>query len=350
MTRVRRPVVERRGDEHVATADVDGVPVWFSSADVALTAGGEAFGSALLIPALHAGEELRIDTRTDRRWRANATRAAELVAGWWGYPEAHVRARARLRPRRRRAPLALCFTGGVDSFHSLRRLRPEVLLYVHGYDVALEDEDRARRVERLVREVARETGASAVLLRSNLRRHPALAAVNWERSHGGALAAAGHLIARAAGTLAISSGLRRGDARPWGSHWQLDPLWSSAAMRVRHVGDDVMHIVKTRDLAADPLAQRHLRVCWEHRASALNCSRCDKCLLTMAVLADEGRLGRFEGFDDAGAIPERLAALPHTRYLNSYRGLLERGLEPRVHEQVERLLQRTLTTVGMTHA
>jgi hypothetical protein len=147
-----------------------------------------------------------------------------------------------------------------------------------------------------VRDVAGATGAQAVILRTNLREHPLVAGINWERAHGGALAAAGHLIGRAVGSLAISSGLHRADARPWGSHWELDPLWSSSSLRVRHVGDDLWHITNTRQLADDPLAQRHLRVCWERHTAELNCAHCDKCLITMAVLDDEGALERFEGF------------------------------------------------------
>jgi hypothetical protein len=349
--RVGRPVTERRDGEHVVTADVNGEPVWFRSSEIAPAGSAEAFGSALLIPALHAGMPLHLPGRADRRWRANSARAAALVAGWWGYEPARVQVKARRRPSRRRAAVALCFTGGVDSFHSLRRLRPDLLLYVTGYDVSLHDDDRARRVEQLVRDVARESGAAALVLRSNLREHSAVAAVSWERSHGGALAAAGHLIHRAAGTLAISSGLHRSSAQPWGTHWRLDPLWSASRLDVRHVGDDVWHIAKTRELAGDPLARRHLRVCWEHRTEALNCSHCDKCLITMAVLADEGALGHFHGFDDADAIPERLAALPHTRYLNSWGRLLETGLgDERVQEEATRLVERTWATVGRTHA
>ena len=174
--RVGRPVAERRGGEHVVTAEVDGEAVWFSSPDLEPAGAAEAFGSALLIPALHAGGGLRIAGRADLRWRANVAEAARMVSGWWDYEAAPVRVAARWRPRRRRAPVALCFTGGVDSFYSLRRLRPGVLVYVCGYDVALEDEDRVRRVERFVRDVARETGAAPVILRSNLREHP------WRRA------------------------------------------------------------------------------------------------------------------------------------------------------------------------
>jgi hypothetical protein len=93
-------------------------------------------------PAQHAGAHLRLHGAADRRWRAGATRAARLTAGWWGYDAAPPRVRTAVRPTRRRRRTALCFTGGVDSFDSLRRARPDVLLYVTGYDVTLADEDR----------------------------------------------------------------------------------------------------------------------------------------------------------------------------------------------------------------
>ncbi len=174
--------------------------------------------------------------------------------------------------------------------------------------------------------------------------------MNWERSHGGAIASAGHLIDRVAGTLAISSGVNRERAHPWGSHWQLDPLWSSSALCVRHVADDIWHNAKLRRLAADPLAQRHLRVCWEHRTGELNCSRCEKCLITMTVLADTGRLGRFANFDGPETLPERIAALHSTRYLYGWGRVLDEGLDPALAEEVALLLERSRPSVSQTSA
>ena len=89
---------------------------------------------------------------------------------------------------------------------------------------------------------------------------------------------------------------------------------------------------------------------WEHRTEELNCSWCDKCLITMVVLAEEGALERFAGFDGDAVLHERLDALPSTRYLNSYGRLLRDGLARPVHGVVERLLERTMATVGRTDA
>jgi hypothetical protein len=343
--RIRR---ERRGGEHVVVAEVDGAPVWFSSPDAELAPSPEAFGSALLLAALDRGEPLRLAGRADRLWRENAARAAQVVAGWWEYPALAPQARSPL-PGRRRAPRgasALCFTGGADSFHSLLEGLGDTLVYVLGYDVALDDVPRAAAVERLVRAVAAESGRDAVILRTNLREHPSFG-VNWERAHGGALAAAGHLLRDRIGELVISATFSAPELRAWGSHPELDRLWSSSRVRVRHAGEEIRRILKLPRVAAQPLVQRHLRVCWEHRTADLNCSRCDKCLIAMVVLAHAGLLRDVRTLDDPEVIAERLDALHHTRYLNSYGTLLDAGVEPDVHAAIARLLERTMDTTGV---
>jgi hypothetical protein len=198
--------------------------------------------------------------------------------------------------------------------------------------------------------VAAELGLPAIVLRTNVREHPSFAAVSWERTHGGALAAIGHLLSRSFGTLLISATFARGEGRPWGSHHELDPCWSSSRLRIVHVGDDVRRIRKLAQLADEPIAQRFLRVCWEHRTDGLNCSRCDKCLITMVVLHRAGRLERFATLDGPEVIAARLGALSHTSYTNSYAQLIREGLPDALQRPAEGLLERTLATVGVKHA
>jgi hypothetical protein len=69
------------------------------------------------------------------------------------------------------------------------------------------------------------------------------------------------------------------------------------------------------------------------------------------VLADEGELERFHGFDGRDALVERLGALQHTRYLNSWSRLLDVGLrDAHVQDVASALLARTVATVGRTDA
>ena len=349
---VGRAVVSRDGRENRVEVEVDGAPIWFASADAELCPSPEAFGSALLIPALHAGRRLSLAEPVDALWRRNALGAARTVAEWWDYRPSPPRARRSWRRRERARGTALCFSGGADSFYSLLRgrWRPDLLCLVHGYDIELGDVARLEGAERTLRAVARATGTRAVLVRSNLREHPTFAAVSWERSHGGALAAVGHLLTGHCGDFLISATLPRPEARPWGSHWRVDPLWSSTKLRVQHVGDELGRDEKLRELASDELVRRHLRVCWENRSSSLNCCRCDKCLVTMVALKACGQLDHCQTFSGGAQLIERLDALPATRYLNGYGRLLNADLEADLHDTVARLVARTRATVGQMQA
>lgn len=53
---------------------------------------------------------------------------------------------------------------------------------------------------------------------------------------------------------------------------------------------------KVRMLAREPLALRHLRVCWEKDEGTYNCGRCEKCLRTMTSLHALGVLAECETF------------------------------------------------------
>jgi hypothetical protein len=327
-------------------AEVGGAPLWFESPDAALRAAPEAFGCALLVAALHDRRPLTIEGEVSRTWLSNAERLLDIFQGWWGYPKLTPRAAARaddVRPEA--AGTALCFSGGVDSFYSLLRSgeRIDVLVTVHGYDIKLRDEARASAFESSLRAVAAELGVKPVVVRTNLREHPAFARAPWERTHGGALAAVGHLLGDASGRLLISSSYPYHKRAPWGSHWQTDPLWSSDRVEVAHVGAELQRSDKLRAIAREPLARKHLRVCWENLAPEGNCSRCEKCLRTRLILADCGELENFPVFEGWDTLARRLDSLPAIRGRGRvFAALLERGrLTPEVEAALRGLLRRT---------
>ena len=179
------------------SADIEGKPLWFESADVALGPSPEAFASAMLIPAIARAETLTVEGSLSDVWLSNVNRILPVFREWWGYPE--------LAPQpvgpgcdntTRLESTALCFSGGVDSFYSLLRsgYAVDYLVFVIGFDMKLDDVARAAAFESSLREVADETGAHPIIIRTNLREHPVFAPVSWERTHGGALAAIGRLM------------------------------------------------------------------------------------------------------------------------------------------------------------
>lgn len=345
---ISRPMISRQASTVRVAANVAGEPLWFESDDVPLEPVSEAFGSAILFAAATHGAELNYESSPCPVWTRNSRQALEVARQWWGYP---VPARhsdplppPTITPEHK--PGLLCFTGGVDSFHSLLRGGHEIrtLVFVQGYDVPLADLQRARECDRSVRTVAAACGVRAATLRTNLRVHRATHRTDWAHIHGGALAAVGHLLSREADQLLISASYPFALDHPWGSHWRLDPWWSSAHMTIRHVGAERWRAQKLEEIADEPLVHQHLRVCWEHRGPASNCGRCEKCLRTMLILASIGKLEAFRVFPPTARLAAALDDLPRIRsdLHPVYRGFLDRDLDPAASMAVERLLDRSL--------
>ncbi|MCW5968247.1 MAG: hypothetical protein KIT57_07015 [Blastocatellales bacterium] len=345
---------ERQSGHWRIVADVAGQPIWFESADPVLSCVTEGFGSAMLIPALHEARRLRLPGSVSREWRQNIARLLPVLSEWWQYPELAPLSLSDEAANETKAAgasgqAALCFSGGVDSFYSLLRgsADPRLLVFVHGYDMKLEDEARFSAFIPTLEAAASATGSRAIIVRTNLREHPAFNVCSWERTHGGALAGVCHLLTGSIDRMYISATYVLDDERPWGSHARIDHLWSSDRLRVAQCGSEIWRHDKLRAILDEPLVRDHLRVCWENRTPSGNCSRCDKCIMTMIVLAQAGRLERF-GVFDAGdpsrhdaELAARLDRLAQTVYVRTYAILRRDGLGRKLDRAVGRLLDRS---------
>jgi len=328
-------------------ADVAGTLVWIESSDVDLRPAPEAFASAFLLPALHAGRALTISDPVDPLWLEHVGRLPPIFRRWWRYPIRAVNATTIPPPIVDEPPgaRALFFSGGVDSFFSLLRggAGVDFLVAIHGFDVALDDRPRLEAVTALVRSVAAECGLRAIVVRTNLRSHPLVAAPTWERAHGGVLAAIGHALGGEVSEVLISSSIATDREYAWGSHWESDPLYSSASRRLRQVGMERRRIQKLREIAAEPLVRKHLRVCWENRAGTLNCQRCKKCLQTRLALADCGALDACATLEGSATLARDLDQLD--RHRGRLRALTELAASPRLDPAIRaaaaRLLRRS---------
>jgi len=341
-------MVETHGGRLRVSAEVGGTPLWFewdgdTPGDVA-----EALAGAVLMPAAASARRLALDDAVSEVWLGNISRLMQIWRRWWDYPVLPPQAASHDENRSRVPATALCFTGGVDSFHSLLHgpRPPDVLAFVHGYDIRLDDRQRMTAWDTSFREVAEAVGAEAVLFRSNLREHPLSGSCSWERAHGGALAAVGHLLADRVGTLRIASSWPRGNEHRWGSHWETDPLWSSDRLEVEHHGEAFSRLQKMKGIVGHELVQRHLRVCWENLSASGNCSRCDKCLNTMTFVAAFGDPQSFTSFDWTRPLERRLDGLEQTRFLAGYTNVLTCDLDRKLARAVRALLARSATASG----
>ncbi|MCU1369256.1 MAG: hypothetical protein JWO77_450 [Ilumatobacteraceae bacterium] len=353
--RVDRPVRSAKGDE--IRAVVDGEEVWVRAPGHRLTDVPEAWATALAIPAARTGSAIDLPRSLDPVWEAGAQANIAQMASWWGGassadlrtppPSRWSRAVGYLsrgpNPARGRA---LCFTGGVDSFFSLLAgdHRPTHLLFVHGYDIPLDDTDRRAAASRSIQAVATARGLVALEVETNLRHHHCFAQASWEHTHGAALVGIALLLRAEVGTLVIPPSYATSRLIPWGSHPELDERWSVPGVLAVEHGDALpFRRERLRAVADDPLVHEHLRVCWAHLQPGTNCGRCEKCVRTLVDLEYLGRRRDVTTFPSEPDLPELIDGLSHlpASIVPMWRDLRNLPLPPDVVAALDRVLDRS---------
>lgn len=274
--------------------------IWFrASRDHSLEPSGDMELAMALPVAMATDGVLELDRPVSDELVGGLRMVQDILLSW--YPELRrvtvTSPSGRVpRPRSRRGTLA-CFTGGVDSFYSVRSLAGELdgLLFVHGFDVPLDAGSLRHTVSRHLQEAATEMSVPLIEVETNLREllDPY---VDWGQiGHGPAIVAVASGLRRECSRLVIPSSHSYRDLFPWGSHPLLDPLWSSRALRVEHRGAEATRVDKIRSIALSPMVARHLRVCWQP-GTDYNCGSCEKCVRTMVTLDLVGALSVSETF------------------------------------------------------
>jgi hypothetical protein len=201
--------------------------------------------------------------------------------------------------------LAAAFTGGVDSFftlfrHTARResaLEPApqgmaYALFVHGFDIPLEDEATYRVAADAYEQALAPLGVQLLRVATNLKQFMR----KWDYSHGSALCGTAMLTRRAIGRFLVPSSKTYTTLEPWGSDPLVDPLLSSDGFDVVHDGAAFSRFDKLHAMREWPVIRPLLRTCYAHPDGLANCGRCAKCLRTMLVLAALGILEQFPTF------------------------------------------------------
>jgi hypothetical protein len=336
---------EKRDGYWRSGASIDGEEVWFESKDTPLSASGEALGCAFVIPALLQGLEIRISEPVCAEWKENIRNLTQLLGEAWGSPttlaiDAKTTERKPLEGRLR----GQFFSGGVDSFYELitTEKAPEALICLHGFDMDLAEAAKFEHLQKGVSEICAERQIESVFLRTNIKKNATIAAVSWDDAHGGVLAAIGHLLSTKFHSVVIPPSWGQSSWRSlWGSHWKIDPLWSSQVLKVVHGDASATRLERIRRISTEPAVQRNLRVCWSEQARQGNCSSCPKCVRTMAVLHDCGQLENFTAFDSTVPIWDRIDQLPFAAATITYDELLEKGVEPKLEKAIRRLIKRS---------
>lgn len=277
--------------------------VYYHSTDAELRSHPEAFIAAGLLPAMARGGAMHVGAPVSQQFLEGLETVQDIYTSWW--PELkRVRIDGASATQRSPSPesqVASFFSGGVDSFYTLLKHREEIdtLIFVHGFDVALEDADLRNRVSQRLREAADAFGKRLIEVETNLRtltdsHRPAS---GWERAHGAALASVALLLAPEFRRVYVPATHTYRDLFPWGSHPLLDTCWSTEALALFHDGCEATRVQKCEWITDSDAALQSLRVCWRNPGGSYNCGECEKCQRTMINLLAAGGHRRCPTFD-----------------------------------------------------
>jgi hypothetical protein len=348
LVELSEPTAVDTGSGSRVRADVDGVEIFFESDDIELMPAPEVFASALLPSVVQRGGRLRTTAPLDPVWLDGVAGILAIWAEWWGtagsLDEVLDAPRATASASGRARGLALCFSGGVDSFFSLLCSGRDVdgLVMAHGYDVRLGKRRRLEHAETALRAVAADLGIPAIVIRTNLRDERPMKGSGWGRTHGGALAALGHAVSGAYGELMLASSYPPEIVGGWGSTWDTDPGWSSSRLEVIHHGERFDRNAKVEAIIPNPLVRRHIRVCYRRDTDEWNCGECEKCVRTMVAVAVRGERLEDWPFAGSGSLVERIDRVEsvHPHQVPNWRGSAELSDDPELRAAIARLMAR----------
>lgn len=186
-------------------------------------------------------------------------------------------------------PEAAFFSAGVDSMHLAlqARERLDALVFVGSFHTPTGLPVAIDHIRGGVRAAADHLGLPLVELSSNIRQFLELFC-NWELCHGAALGAAAHALSGRFAVVRAGSTNDPDDASAWGSHADLDPLWSGTDVALRYEGGEWSRTEKIAEIVRHPELVPYLQVCWQHHRSAYNCGSCEKCTRLAIELAWHG--------------------------------------------------------------
>ena len=295
------------------------------------------FLSAAYFPAIRHGEKrLALEGAVSPRLWDGLRSIAALFRSWYGSEgrdEVSVEPARGFVPTLPRVPAraASFISGGIDSLFTLRKNRLEIppdhpasirdLLWIVGREFPGDEDSpdalrRSRRMRELLGEVARDSGATLVPVRTNIRLlDPDLVFFGYE-FQGAYIASAAHALAARLNVVSFSSGWDIGHLIPWGTHPLVDSNFATEGVDFRHAGLLYGRADKLRAIGDWDVGVRSLVVCNEgSTADSANCGRCYKCIETKTLLLSEGllpRAGEFPG-DVTPAMIESLTLAPNLR-------------------------------------
>ncbi|MBN1331477.1 hypothetical protein JW978_01160 [Candidatus Dojkabacteria bacterium] len=280
----------------------------------------DGFLAAVLIPSMGIPENIQINGAVDEAFLDNIDKLQKLIRPWEVSDSWHKKLntieirtdqrQAKSSPKslriKKEKSSAMFFTAGVDSFYTMLNLQKDkktnlkYLLSIIGYDIDIENKKLSKEFLNSLDGISKATGLRSIIVQTNYREFLNLFPVNsaneWEMCHGAGLAAAALIFRNLFGQVYINSSDSYITGAAYGTHPDMDPLWSNSSLKFIPYGSALSRIEKIKDIKDNLLVRKYLRVCWRNIGNQYNCSQCEKCLRTMLQLKIYGVLNKFEKF------------------------------------------------------
>jgi hypothetical protein len=245
------------------------------------------FLAAVLLPCMKTGENILIKDSVSKQFLKNAEQIMDLVIDWnIGCRKIIIHADTTKEDGFHADKTSSYFSGGVDSFYTYLKHNHEIndFILVHGFDIPLANTRLYNSVLENIENIAKDEHKHVLSVQTNIADIVERKLV-WEFSHGGALAAVALFLRKKIKTAYVAGAVRDDELFPYGTHPQLDPLWSTETLMFKHDGTEYNRSGKIlNSIVKSDLALRNLRVCTQNILGSYNCSRCYKCLTTMITL------------------------------------------------------------------
>ncbi len=300
------PVKERSGQgwQVSTTIEVDEqrYDVWYRTSKGPISDGVETFLAACIAPAMKLGYAVKPPAPVSGLLLNGIAHFQNTLHGW--FPEllpVPIVAETRTTTTERAAGVGSFFSCGVDACFSLLKHYDEITdtVLIHGFDFPVTHTLSCETISRMAHHAAERLKRPLIEVETNIRDFGDHYADWGTAYHGSVLASVALLLSPQLSTMYIPSSYTFADLFPWGSHPELDPLWSSEEVEIVHDGCEASRVRKVARIAKSDTALSVLRVCWsefKNRGEAINCGKCEKCIRTMIDLRVAGALERSSTF------------------------------------------------------
>jgi hypothetical protein len=321
-----------------------------TSGDTALSGNLESHLASVLLPCMKTGGgPLIANGEISSKFNAGLSKIQDIYCSWkYSLHRAQIgSATPTLKTRPSAKRVGTFFSGGVDSFYTLIKHKEEItdLIFVHGFDIELDNTRLREKVSGKIREIASGFGKNLIEIETNIREllDPY---VPWGiLGHGAFLASIGHLLSPVFRCIYIPASMTYATLFPWGTHPVLDHLWSSESLEFIHDGCEASRLKKVGLLTEYDLALKSLRVCWKNSEVDYNCGICEKCLRTMINLKVNHGMDRCTTFDrefDLKQVSKIVINSPakHALMLENLRALEEQQTDRKLQKALRKALNR----------